>query len=353
MIQKIRWLWCAVALLLCTTVSAATPLTVIPGGNTIGLQMQTEGVSVVDFSEQEPKKAGMKSGDLICEADGTAVSTAAELTKAVQASCGAPMHLTIRRGDEVRKITLAPHRAKDGWCLGIFVRDSISGIGTVTYYTDEGGFGALGHAICGADGSLLPMREGAVLQTQIVSVIKGRQGAAGALQGAVNGRRCCGVLLQNTKQGIFGTMQPPEGKAVPIGTRTQAHTGAATILSNIRGSEVCAYSVQVSEIFPNDGQGRNFLLKVTDKALLEKTGGIVQGMSGSPILQDGRLIGAVTHVLLDDPTQGYGIFIEAMLEAQNTPAENSASVFFMPGLAAAGASPGSTVAAAPIALIQP
>lgn len=303
-------------LILAGTCTAAKPDTLIPGGNTIGLQLNTEGIAIVELNENMPEKIDLKQGDLIQSIDGTAVSSVEELASMIKRSEGKPLTLTVLRAGEIKEITAAPQKVEDGWKLGLYVKDSITGIGTVTYYDpDTGTFGALGHAVSDGHAEPLPIRNGSVLPSLVASVIRGKAGSPGALQGAVSGRNTSGKIIKNTSQGIFGEMEAPQGRPIPIATANQVHTGPATILSNVQGTEVEGYTVKILEIYPREEHDRNLLLEVTDPALLSKTGGIVQGMSGSPILQDGKLIGAVTHVLIDDPTQGYGIFIENMLDA--------------------------------------
>lgn len=299
-------------LLLCTS---ATAERLIPGGNTIGLSLQTDGVAIVEFSGTLPKQAGLKQGDLILQINGQPISCVQEVGAAVEDSNGAPLTLGILRDGTEKTVTLSPLRTAEGWRLGIYVRDSLNGIGTVTYYDpDSGSFGALGHGV--NDGAtLLPLRSGSVLPSEVAAVIKGAAGTPGALQGAICGREQCGKILRNTPHGIFGTITPSDGAAVETAKNTEIHPGAATVRANVRGRQVEEFSVEISAVYPNDSAGRNLLLKVTDPTLLSLTGGIVQGMSGSPILQDGKLVGAVTHVLIDDPTEGYGIFIENMLAA--------------------------------------
>lgn len=289
--------------------------TVIPGGNTIGLRLQTEGVTVVEFSEKAAEKAGLERGDLICAVNGQAIQTVQELTQAVQQLEGKPMRLTVRRGENEFGVTLAATQTQEGWRLGVFVRDSINGIGTVTYYDPATGqFGALGHGI--SDGNnLIPLRSGEVMPSLVASVHRGKRGEPGTLQGAVQGGSTTGEILENTPQGVFGTMEPMTGQSVEVAKTGQIHTGNAIIRSNVRGTQVEEFTVRIRAIYPDEDCGRNLLLEVTDPKLLELTGGIVQGMSGSPILQNGKLVGAVTHVLIDDPTRGYGIFIENMLAA--------------------------------------
>ena len=293
-------------LLLCGAASAAT---VIPGGGTIGLSLTVDGAAIVSFSRDEPKRAGLECGDVITAVDGRPVDGVTEVLAAVAASEGRPLRLTVRREGETKDVRLAPVQAETGWQLGLYLRDRLTGIGTVTYYEpDSGTFAALGHGVS-EGGALLPLKEGTALESEVVSVVRGQDGAAGTLHGAVAGGCVRGEISENTPQGVFGTMDAPDGQAVQTGT---AHIGEAVIRSNVRGSEVEEFTVRIRSVNARAAQ-KNLLIEVTDPALLEQTGGIVQGMSGSPILQDGKLIGAVTHVLLDDPATGYGILIDRML----------------------------------------
>ena len=295
-------------LLLCGAASAAT---VIPGGGTIGLSLTVDGAAIVSFSRDEPKRAGLECGDVITAVDGRPVGGVTEVLAAVAASEGRPLRLTVRREGETKDVHLAPVQAETGWQLGLYLRDRLTGIGTVTYYEpDSGTFAALGHGVS-EGGALLPLKEGTALESEVVSVVRGQDGAAGTLHGAVAGGCVRGEISENTPQGVFGTMDAPDGQAVQTGT---AHIGEAVIRSNVRGSEVEEFTVRIRSVNARAAQ-KNLLIEVTDPALLEQTGGIVQGMSGSPILQDGKLVGAVTHVLLDDPATGYGILIDRMLRA--------------------------------------
>ena len=295
-------------LLLCGAASAAT---VIPGGGTIGLSLTVDGAAIVSFSRDEPKRAGLECGDVITAVDGRPVGGVTEVLAAVAASEGRPLRLTVRREGETKDVRLAPVQAETGWQLGLYLRDRLTGIGTVTYYEpDSGTFAALGHGVS-EGGALLPLKEGTALESEVVSVVRGQDGAAGTLHGAVAGGCVRGEISENTPQGVFGSMDAPDGQAVQTGT---AHIGEAVIRSNVRGSEVEEFTVRIHSVNARAAQ-KNLLIEVTDPALLEQTGGIVQGMSGSPILQDGKLVGAVTHVLLDDPATGYGILIDRMLRA--------------------------------------
>ncbi len=304
------------SVLLLTGAWGAVPDTLIPGGDAIGLELELDGVSVVELANDIPVKAGLRCGDLICMADGAEISSVEQLTKAVQNSGGRTMVFTVLRNGEEKTLTLSPIRTADGWKLGVYVRDHLKGIGTVTYYEEDGDFGALGHGVSGGERSaLLPLRGGNVAPSEVASVVKGEVGTPGCLRGAWQKDASCGIVERNTPQGIFGKMVKGHEAALPVGEASAVHKGPAEIRSTIHGREVRTYSVEICEIHHTDTHDRNLLLRITDPALLTTTGGIVQGMSGSPIIQNGKLIGAVTHVLVDDPTMGYGIFIENMLDA--------------------------------------
>ena len=226
--------------------------------------------------------------------------------------------MTVERDGKTAEYLLEPVQQDGAYVLGIKIRDSIAGIGTVTYYdSDSGEFGALGHGVCEAGtGKLLEMTAGEIVPSTVTSVEKGQRGCAGQLQGAFENETTLGTVEKNTSRGIFGTMTAGQelGESCAVGEKDEVNTGAATIRSNVDGETVAEYDVEILKIYPKESE-RNMLLRVTDEELLEQTGGIVQGMSGSPIIQDGKLVGAVTHVLVNDPTRGYGIFIENMLDA--------------------------------------
>lgn len=295
---------------------AAVPDQLIPGGDIIGLDLETAGVSVVELSNDIVGKVGLKPGDLICKINGVEITSVEQLRQAVQSSQGAVMDVRVLRNGNEKPLKLSALQTAEGWKLGVYVRDQLKGIGTVTYYEEDGDFGALGHGVnMGEGNTLLPLKEGDVLPSEVASVVKGEVGTPGCLKGACKEGSVCGKILQNTPYGIFGEMEKSTANALPVGDASTVHKGAAQIRSTIHGQEVRTYTVEICEIHHTDTHDRNLLLRVTDPALLETTGGIVQGMSGSPIIQDGKLIGAVTHVLVDDPTTGYGIFIENMLNA--------------------------------------
>ena len=301
-------------IILAGSVSAA-PQTVIVGGNVIGMRMLADGVSIVEFTQAAPERVGLKRGDVLQKINGEPIRTAKQIEALVETSGTQPLELTVLRGEKEKRFTLSPTQTPEGKKLGILVREELRGIGTVTYYDpDSGTFGALGHGV--SDGTtLLPITGGEVLSSTVASVDKGEQGDPGCLHGLVSASEKNGEILKNTPQGIFGHMSKPQGEALQVAEKREIHTGKAQIISNVKGDEIRHYDVQILAIYPREKHDRNLLLEVTDGALLEQTGGIVQGMSGSPIVQNGKLVGAVTHVLIDDPTRGYGIFIENMLDA--------------------------------------
>lgn len=303
---------------LSTGVNAASLL--IPGGQVIGLELQDGTVTVASFDETlgcAARAAGLKEGDRILRIDETKISSAEDIRKALTQSDG-QITLVVMRGNKQKTFTLSPAATKDGPRLGVYLKQGTTGIGTVTYYDPESeDFAALGHGVNTANGTLLQMQKGSVFPAKVQAVKKGAVGTPGQLCGALTGKDPNGTIAKNTIQGVFGNLNAEvSGTALPVAKATDVHTGSATIRSTVEGDTLQEYSVEILKIYPNRADRcRNMLLKVTDPDLLNATGGIVQGMSGSPIIQNGKLIGAVTHVLVNDPTMGYGIFIENMLDA--------------------------------------
>lgn len=294
--------------------------TLIPVGQTVGLALDTRGLTVTELDEQlgqNARTAGLRPGDTIIKADGQGIETAEQLQALVE-RCRKAVVLTVVRGDEEVNLTVEPVNAEGRQRLGIFVRQGITGIGTVTYYDpNSGAFGVLGHGVSGAGGDLLALKEGQALDAEVTTIRKGKVGTPGQLQGEFRTETVLGNLDRNTSCGVFGTTGTGwTGIPLPVAENEDVHTGEAMILSDLAGGAVEQYAIEITKVYPQQNTpGRNLLLRVTDEALLEQTGGIVQGMSGSPIIQDGKLVGAVTHVLVNDPTTGYGIFIENMLDA--------------------------------------
>lgn len=318
--RKIRNFTLAVLLLLLLPIGVCAAEELIPGGQVVGLELGTGTVTVAAFDETlgaAARDAGLEVGDEIIVIDDIHITNAQDVRRALEHSNGS-VSMQVRRDGEIKSLRLSPEITSDGPRLGIYLRQGITGIGTVTYYdpnTKE--FGALGHGVNNSDGTLLSMRQGNIYPATVLSVRKGQVGSPGQLLGSADSDAPCGNLFLNTQQGVFGTTPMNSGgQALEVCDAGDVHTGPATIRSTISGKSVREYSVEILKIYPKARQnGRNLLIRVTDPDLLETTGGIVQGMSGSPIIQDGKLIGAVTHVLVNDPTTGYGIFIENMLDA--------------------------------------
>jgi len=310
------------AALLSTSVLAAAPRTLVPVGKTVGIRLESRGLMVVGFDREgasAARDAGMKKGDVITRVEGRTVTDTACFRTLVADSDGGPLDVTVSRGGREVELEIEPQKDEACYRLGILVRDSIAGIGTVTFYDPATGvYGALGHGVSDAETmTLLPLREGQILPASVSGVRRGESGTPGVLRGKFDTSAVLGSVDDNTEHGIFGRAAglASADKAVPVASAGEIRTGKVTILANVSGDSVCAYEAEITRLFPLEREsGRNMLLKITDERLLAATGGIVQGMSGSPILQDGRLIGAVTHVLVNNPTRGYGIFLENMLE---------------------------------------
>ena len=301
-----------------------------PGGMPFGAKMFTDGLIVVGFTDvdctngtrQPAYDAGIRVKDIVLKINGVPVGSAENMGKLVAASEGKPLEITLRRNDEEFTVTVTPtlSHSDNVYKTGMWVRDNTAGIGTITFIEPESGaFAGLGHGICDSEtGALMPLSRGIVVDVTISGIQKGQSGAPGELKGHFSSGKI-GSLLGNTHAGVFGIMTSlPAGirkeTALPIALKNEMHDGEATIFCTLDEGGICEYTVNVRKL-KNSLDNKNMEITVTDPALLEKTGGIVQGMSGSPILQDGKIIGAVTHVLINDPTKGYGIFIENMLDA--------------------------------------
>lgn len=297
-------------------------------GTPVGLYMETQGVLIVDTGEitgkdgvqAEPAAHIAKSGDYILEVNGNPVSGKKDLIKNIEESHGETMELLVNRNGEKIPLSISPVLDQnEQYKLGLWVRDNTQGIGTMTYIDERGKFGALGHGISDTDtGELLDISEGELYEAQIVSIKKGTKGMPGELSGYIEyeQEKKIGIIEKNTELGIFGNVFDIERlpyEKVMVGYQQEVKEGKAKLLTNLN-NEVKAYDIEITEIYRNKSKtNKAFEIQVTDPKLLEETGGIVQGMSGSPILQDGKLIGAVTHVFVQDSSKGYGIFIENML----------------------------------------
>lgn len=302
---------------------------VAPSGEPIGIYVETNGLLVLDTAEIQgkdgltyaPGENILKTGDYILRWNNTAVPTIAKLNQAIQDSGDKKVSVTIRRGSEELKVAIKPILATDRtYKIGTWVREDTQGIGTLTYVTEEGNFGTLGHGITDSDtGTLLGLQDGELYKTKILGITRGASGEPGELQGYINmvADNVIGEITKNSELGVFGKMRKASkesyaGEYMSVGKKQEIHQGPAHIYVNLDGT-ARKYRIQIEEININSTDNKSMILRITDSRLLAMTGGIVQGMSGSPIIQDEKIIGAVTHVLVDDPTRGYGVFIENML----------------------------------------
>ena len=296
----------------------------IPGGEPFGVRMLMDGIMVIGFGEVEGSgghscpavTAGLQEGDIIREIGHEPLTDTDAFREAVQK--GEEMLLTVLRGEETLELTLTPDYSVTEECYqtGLWVRDSTAGIGTMTYYEPAtGSFGGLGHPICDPDtGELIPLASGEADAVTISGTVKGLPGLPGQLQGYFSADEAIGTLRCNSRCGVFGTSEDvPEVKPVPMGLKQEITLGDAVILTTVSGDTPRPYTIEITSLDFTD-ETRNMVIEVTDEELLAETGGIVQGMSGSPILQNGKLIGAVTHVFVADPAKGYAIFAETMYD---------------------------------------
>lgn len=300
---------------------------VYPGGMPFGVKFYTDGVLVIGFCDVDTENgkanpayaAGLRLKDVITHVDGRELGSALELTEAVENSGGRPLTLRYTRNGTSAETTLTPilSSGEGTYKAGIWVKDSGAGIGTVSFILPESNyFTGLGHGICDADtGDLLPIERGTVVDVSISGINKGVSGTPGELRGFFNAGKT-GTLLGNNECGVYGIFSEcptTASEPIPLALRNEVVEGEAYIYCTLDEGGIGQYTVEIQNINRNATGGKCFIVKVTDKALLEKTGGIVQGMSGSPIIQNGKLVGAVTHVMISDPTTGYGIFAENML----------------------------------------
>ena len=293
----------------------------IPGGNPFGIKLRTDGVMVISVNSGSPAdKAGIKPGDIISSVNGVEVHTNSEIAGAVQLD-SAECVIILNRGSGEYCIKTEPIQDGEDLRIGAWVRDSAAGIGTLTFCDPETGmFAGLGPQVSDVTtGELMPLSSGEITNAEIYSVIKGTTGEAGELCGDLC-EQTVGKLTANTAVGVFGELlSEPEGKAIPMAFRQEVKCGEATILATINGSEPQEYSIEIEKINLCAMNGtKSMVIRVTDERLLNDAGGIVRGMSGSPIIQNGMLAGAVTHVFLNDPTRGYAVFAESMVEQMGT-----------------------------------
>lgn len=298
---------------------------VIPSGQVVGIYVETNGLLVIDTDgftgengvDHAPSKNKLYRGDYIKKIDGADVLSKKQFIEKINQSDGNSVTLTVSRRSKVLKIKIKPEFSKTDhmYKIGAWIRDNTQGIGTMTYIKKDS-FGGLGHGIYDMDtGKLLKIKGGFLLTPQIYSIKKGKSGTPGEIVGSIEYKEenIIGSIKKNTEKGIYGTVSDTESKAYEIGYRQDVKKGKAYILSNLTGS-MKKYEIRISKVVPSDTDVlKSMEIEVTDKRLLNLTNGIIQGMSGSPIIQDGKLIGAVTHVFVDDPTKGYAILMETMI----------------------------------------
>ena len=301
---------------------------VMPCGVPFGVKMFTSGVVIASVSDVytlggavcPATEAGLQAGDVILSIDGVSVSGNEDIAAIVTSSEGRPLTIVYQRDGVERNTTLVPANAKNGtgFKAGMWVRDSSAGIGTVTYVNYESGLVAgLGHGITDTDsGIVLPVRSGELVSVAIPGVEKGQVGAPGELKGVFSREAAFANLVYNGESGVYATLEREfcNAQLLPVALRQEVRTGKALVLCTVDGNGPQYYEIEIESITLSDANPtKNLVIRITDPDLIEITGGIVQGMSGSPIIQDGKMVGALTHVFVNDPTKGYGIFLENML----------------------------------------
>lgn len=309
-------------------------LKIIPGGHSIGVKLNTKGVLVVGLEEivgedkqryNPGQQAGLKIGDSIIEIEGEKVKNAEHVIQIINRYKDKDLNIKVRRNNHLMNFKIKPVKSVlyNDYKIGLWVKDKTAGVGTLTFYEPNSKiFGALGHAISDIEsGQILSVGNGEIVKSKVVSIKQGKRGKAGEIRGIfLETTEPLGVLEKNTKYGIYGRMyKEPEkskyNKPLDIGLQHEIKLGKAKILTTIDDNEIREYDIEIEKINRQKKMSnKSMVIRITDKELLEKTGGIVQGMSGSPIIQNGKIIGAITHVFVNDPTKGYGIFIEWMLK---------------------------------------
>lgn len=302
--------------------------TVVPMGNAIGMKLYTAGVLVVGMSEIEGKKpyenSGIKEGDRIIQINQNQIDNTDDLMKAVNKSDGNNISIKYVRDEKTITTSIKPLKnSSNEYKIGLWVRDAAAGVGTLTFYEPSSGmFATLGHGIMDIDtAELIKIANGELVTTNILSINKGTKGNPGEIRGTIEAGHTIGSISKNTKFGVFGTinktpyLNTSNTNEVQVALREEIKTGKAQIICELENGKKEYYDIEIQRIFiSNNKDNKSMLIKVTDKKLSEKTGGIIQGMSGAPIIQNGKFVGAVTHVLVNDPTIGYGVFADIMLK---------------------------------------
>lgn len=310
---------------------AASPEKLIPMGDTIGIELETEGIIIEDITEYESadgtksspaKEAGLQAGDVITHINDVPVNEAGDIKEQMSKCGGESVTVRIMRDGSEKQLTVTPVKNESGeYELGLWLRDNVLGLGTITYYDSQSGtYGALGHPISdGESETAIPIEGGDIYNAEITDITQGKSGSPGQIHGNIDSNAKIGTIEDNTMYGIYGQIEDTgfisSSDELEIASEDEIQLGKAEIISSVSGSKE-KYDIEITRIYSDgDETGKTMMITVTDKDLIDITGGIVQGMSGSPIIQNGKLIGAVTHVLVNDSTKGYGTSIENMLEA--------------------------------------
>lgn len=301
---------------------------VVPVGKAIGMKLYTDGVLVVGMSEINGKRpyenSGLQEGDRITKINNEETNNTEELIATVNKCKGNKVRVTYKRDEEIKNTSIEPVKTdEDEYKLGLWVRDSTAGVGTMTFYEPSSGmFAALGHGITDIDTSdLITIASGELVTTRILSIVKGERGTPGEVRGTIDKSAHLGTISKNTGYGIYGKVDSVtrlninEANKMEVALRDEIKLGKAQILCQLDNGKTESYDIEIQKLFLNNNENnKSMMIKVTDQRLLEKTGGIIQGMSGAPIIQNGKFIGAVTHVLVKDPTAGYGVFADIMVK---------------------------------------
>lgn len=310
------------------TVNVIPNTKVIPVGKAIGMKLYTDGVLVVGMSEINGKKpyenTGIQEGDRIIEINNEKVDSTDELIETVNKSNGKQIAVKYKRNEDIITTSIEPAKTDDDqYKLGLWVRDAAAGVGTMTFYEPSSEmFAALGHGITDIDTSdLIQIANGELVTTNILSIVKGEKGAPGEIRGTIENGVSFGNIYKNTKYGVYGNvlnksrLELNSAEEIEVALRNEIKTGKAQILCELQDGKIERYEIEIQKLFINNNEdNKSMVIKVTDKRLIEKTGGIIQGMSGAPIIQNGKFVGAVTHVLVNDPTIGYGVFADIMIK---------------------------------------
>lgn len=322
------------------TVNVIPKTYVVPLGDAVGLKLYTSGVLVVGMGEIEGvgnvkykpyENSGIEEGDRIIAINNNTVTCTTDLINEVNKSKGNSINVQYIRDEDKIETSIIPAKGSDNkYKLGLWVRDAAAGVGTVSFYEPETKtFAALGHGIQDIDtGQLLKIAKGDFVTTKIISITKGKKGTPGKIQGSIENSTTIGKVGKNTEFGVFGTLNNTtvlninKNDAIEVAARDEIKEGKATIISTVEDGNKKEYEIEIQKIYRNNNENnKSMLVKVTDKELLEKTSGIVQGMSGSPIIQNNKLVGVLTHVLVGEPEVGYGVFADLMIK-QSREVEN-------------------------------